>query len=82
MSIFPQNKLNLAVHVFIVDGFASFKVDATPDLEGLLVKSRPSELVQDVFLRENPVQDATTLFDVCVLDEHGPRDELQVAHFA
>lgn len=82
VSILPQNKLNLPVHVFVVDRFAPFEIDATSDLKGLLIVPRPTKLIENVFLREDSVQDSAALFNVSVLDEHCSRDEFHVTHFA
>lgn len=82
MSIFPQNKLNLPVHIFVIDRFAPFEIDATSDLKGFLIVPRPTKLIENVFLREDSVQDTAALFNVSVLDEHCSRDEFHVTHFA
>jgi len=31
-TVFPQHKLNLAIHVLVIDGFTLFKIDTTADL--------------------------------------------------
>lgn len=80
--VFPQHKLNLAVHVLVVDGLAALKVDTAPGLERLLVEPRAPELVEDFLFAQDPVQHPAGLLDVVVLHQHRPGDKLGVTHFA
>lgn len=78
--IFPQYKFNFSFHIFVVDGFAAFEIDATTNQERFLIESRPPELIQNFFLAKNSIQYSQSLFDIAVVDQHGACEEFGMPH--
>ena len=74
--ILPHNKLDLSIHVFVVNGFTELPVDSSSGLPRLLVSTRPTETVEQAFGAHNPVEDTHSSVDVTRLHDHCPTDEL------
>jgi len=75
-SIFAQYKIDFSLHVFVIDGLTFLVIDSPSHLRRLLVKHRPSVLVQKPFGTHYAVQYTARFIDVFISHQHGPGYEL------
>lgn len=82
-AILSQYKLNLAVHVLVVDGLAFLEIDASARLEGFLIEARATVLIENALFAEHPIDDTAGVLHVVVLHEDGASNEARMTdgHF-
>lgn len=77
--VLAQHKLDLAVHVLVVDRLALLEVDAPARLVRFLVEARAPVLIEDALLAQHTIDHTARVLHVVVLHQHGARNEAGVS---
>lgn len=74
-TILAQDKLDLSVHILVVDSFAFLEIHTTSRLIRFLIEACAPELIENALFPQHSVDETAGVFDVVVLHQHCASNE-------